>query len=105
VTNSGNGGIISSEGASNACSDTGLRKEDVNAIKIEASFASESKTLSCKSSPIVDEESNMGEIIFRCVTDDGISKDQAPYTTILKIVLDYGYTETISKEVEIKKII
>ncbi|MFH2027696.1 MAG: hypothetical protein ABIJ08_01025, partial [Nanoarchaeota archaeon] len=41
---------------------------------------------------------------IRCSYADGISTSDGVYLTPLRIQIDYGYTTSISKEVEIKKL-
>ena len=43
------------------------------------------------------------EEVIRCTLEEGVGKDVQPYTTLLTITITYGYTETISKDVEIRK--
>lgn len=41
--------------------------------------------------------------IARCILDDGINIVRGTFTTPLRILIDYGYTFTVSKEITIKK--
>jgi hypothetical protein len=102
IMNEGNGGVISPEGVDLACSEFGVRKNDINKIDVEAYLASEGKKLNCVNSNIKLAE---GENMIRCVLEDGVDAKTEPYSTVLKVVLNYGYTETISKSIEIKKLI
>jgi hypothetical protein len=105
--NEGVGGIISSSGVSDACSEKGISKEQINRLddNIKVNFASQGEDLKCKSSTSINLELNEEEIIIRCTLEEGINKDVEPYTSVLNIVIGYGYTETLSKEVEIKKMV
>jgi hypothetical protein len=45
-----------------------------------------------------------GEDFIVCTLKDSISKSRSPYKTSLKIDIDYGYIESLSKELKITKI-
>jgi len=98
IANSGNGQVISSDSVSAACSETGFNREDVNYIKVSSFFASEGASLICKPDSVKLKD-NIA--VVRCVYEDGIDKNKESYSTLLKIELDYGYTQTISKSLQI----
>jgi len=99
ITNNGNGQVINSDSVSAACSETGFSREDINYIKVSSFFASEGASLTCKPDSVKLKD-NMA--VVRCVYEDGIDKNKESYSTLLKIELDYGYTQTISQSVQIR---
>ncbi|TKJ17426.1 hypothetical protein CEE44_02725 [Candidatus Woesearchaeota archaeon B3_Woes] len=100
IENKGQGEVTNPNSIKKICSDEQINPEDLNYIEVEA-FLSETP-LVCRPSPIKLQER---EKVVRCVLEEGISKDVPSYSTILTVNLDYGYTDTISKRVEIRKII
>jgi hypothetical protein len=41
---------------------------------------------------------------FTCRLSEGISKERGSYTAPLVVTLDYGYTQSIGKKVEVRRI-
>lgn len=99
IKNNGNGQVFSSDMVSSACSEQGISRESINYLGVEASFGSEGASLDCRPSAIKLKDN---EAVIRCIYDDGIDKNKPAYSTVLRIILDYGYTQTMSKQVEIK---
>lgn len=104
--NKGGGEVIRKESIKDACSAAPLSFEDYNRIAVRA-FLSD-KELDCD----LISDSNIGymrlkekEDYIRCVLEEGISEEKGTYSTTLKVVLDYGYTHSISKDMTIKKIL
>lgn len=77
---------------------------NVISVNLEESFVSDKK-LECKSSDFLNEYFQMTgkDGIIRC-TGDLFSKNTPAYQTPLIIVIDYGYTQTISKSFDIMKL-
>ncbi len=99
IENIGRGDVINPNSIEKVCSAEEIIPEDINYIEVEA-YLSETP-LVCQPTPIKLQEE---EKTVRCVLEEGISKNLQSYTTILTINFDYGYTESISKKVEIRKI-
>jgi len=107
INNKGNGEVIDKDKITDVCSSVGVDYKTWNTIYVEAFLYD--KQLDCKPKK-EGEESKIGylrlkskEDFVKCTDEDGIEKDRATYKTPLKIKLSYGYTETISKEIIIKK--
>jgi len=98
LQNNGQGEVINSRKVRDMCSSTTISRDDINLLNIEADLYGE--LLSCKPEilKLRDQDNTV-----RCTLEKGVSKDVEPYTSILSVVLDYGYTETISQNVEIRK--
>ena len=72
--------------------------DKINNIEVEAYLSG--SLLECKpENPKLKEK----EVVVRCTLEEGIGKDVPPYTTLLTIDIKYGYTETISQNIEIRK--
>ncbi len=100
IENVAKGEVVNHNSVENMCSDEEINPNDLNHIEVEA-YLSETP-LVCEPSPI---KLQNQEKVVRCVLEEGISKDVQSYTTILTVNLDYGYTDTISKRVDIRRII
>ncbi len=100
IENRGGGEVTNPNSIKKICSEEQINPEDLNYIEVEA-FLSETP-LVCRPSPI---KLQGREKVVRCSLEEGISKEIPSYSTILTVKLDYGYTDTISKRVEIRKII
>jgi hypothetical protein len=111
IENKGNGEVINLENYKKVCSKEALEYRDYNTIFIEAFLSG--KEMDCTpKEDFLNEVEKRGYIrlkskkdIIRCVLEEGLSQNKPSYTTPLKIVLSYGYTFTISKDVTIEKIL
>ena len=103
--NKGDGEILSIDAVQKACSSSSLLNEDINVVKINAYLSG--KKLDCepkeKEIAIVKLKDKQGKI--RCTLKEGLDTTQGTYMTPLQITAEYGYTFTISKEIEIKRMI
>jgi len=105
VENKGNGEVVKKEGYAKAC-DAEIGKSDplnnfFNVVKIQAKLSTE--TLNCKQGDydnIVLLDGKKG--IIKCSPTKLESENKA-YLAPLSIVLDYGYTKTISKDFKIER--
>jgi len=97
-SNVGDGTIIKKDRADAACSAQPLAKDDVNTIRISA-VISETK-LSCNPE-ILKLRDNMDYTI--CTHEQGISEDNPSYYAPITITAEYGYMETISRQVTLVK--
>lgn len=102
IKNVGKGQVIDSTKVADMCSAKGISREDINTMNLTANLGDEKKALVCNPSvlKLKDKEEEV-----RCTFETGIDKEVQPYTTILGVELDYGYTESVSKSVEIRKVI
>ncbi len=98
IRNSGNGVVISSDSVT-ACSSSSIQKDDVNELGIKAKLFD--KRLTCSPEVFRLNEDNEAEVT--CELSSGINPEQTAYISVLVVELDYGYTFSISKKVEIKK--
>jgi len=111
IKNAAKGGVTAEDKVEAACSATALAYEELNVVKIEAFLGGERKELNCEpKKDSVDAKEKSGfvklkknEGLARCVLEEGIDINEGTYTSPLEIVLDYGYTFTISKAITIKK--
>ena len=98
IRNQGLGEVISSDSVDDICSSKTVDYDAINNIEIEAYLSG--SLLECKpENPRLKDK----EEIVRCTLEEGIGKDVQPYTTLLTVIIDYGYTETISKKIKIRK--
>ena len=94
----GQGTIIKQGRADAACSAQPLAKDDINTIKVSA-VLSETK-LSCKPELLKLRE---GMDYTLCTHEQGIDENNPSYYAPLTITAEYGYMETISKQVTLMK--
>lgn len=97
-SNVGEGTIIKNNRADTACSAQPLAKDDVNIIKVSA-VLSETK-LSCKPELLKLRE---GMDYTICTHEQGIDENNPSYYAPLTITAEYGYMETISKQITLMK--
>lgn len=107
LENKGNGEVITSDKYEKACTSQALAYEDFNRIKIAVTLSKDTE-LDCNVG--VDDKTYGVRLrgkkdIVRCTARVSIDTNTDAYTTQLKIVLDYGYTTTISKDITIEKIL
>jgi len=98
VQNKGIGHVIDKNRVSTVCGSEGLDYKDWNTIQVKVMLAN--TELVCRPTPLRLEQQ---EDFVVCSLDKGIEKTAAPYSTLLNIFLDYGYTSTISSKVTIEK--
>ncbi len=97
IENKGNGGVISSDKVEDVCSSKPLKPEDFNKIKISASLLG--KSLECGDGTIRLKD---GGARVECKSSTSITDPDA-YTTPLGIILEYGYTSSISTGIVMEK--
>jgi len=100
IRNAGQGQVIKLEDVEKVCTSSPLKKDSFNTVYIKAKLGL--KDLDCKGN---DKDNSIhisdGEGIAKCSMQQTI-ENTPPYTSILQIELDYGYTESISTTVNIK---
>lgn len=112
IQNKGNGQVINQTKVKEACSASGIKKEDLNRLNMEAML--NDKPLFCEIKPLrlIDEEDYVRCGMYdkdkteqeNVAEGNGYDKSMVnSFFTPIKIVLDYGYTFTISKQVTIEK--
>lgn len=101
INNAGNGEVIKTESYNDMCSSAQVNYEDLNKVSVRAYLAEEE--LNCKPEEFKLSENEDFNTI-RCSLDNGIGVSVPAYTSILSVILDYGYTETISKDIEIRQL-
>lgn len=111
VKNLGNGEVVKKEKVRAACSAEPIGYKEWNNINIKAyiSTMEEENKLDCDI--IKEGTKDDGTIILkqkedtvRCVYEEGFDEKKGAFSSPLYIILDYGYTDTISREVKIKKV-
>ena len=109
VKNIGNGEVIKENKVEDACSSKAITYEEWSNINIKAyiSTIEEENKLDCD----VINEGTDGTIILkkkedaiRCSYEKGFNEEKGVFSSPLYIILDYGYTNTMSREVRVKKI-
>jgi hypothetical protein len=100
VNNVGKGEVISTDSVSDICSANTVNYDNINNIEVEAYLSGYLLTCSPENLKLKNKEE-----VVRCILEEGIDKKEPSYTTLLTITVKYGYTETISKKVEIRKYI
>ncbi len=131
VQNSGNGRIINAEKTQQACTATGLESKDYNMVFLKEFVLSsevlkydfngydpstgkeinteDGDTITCSPNPLI--LKNDGNDYITCVVNSDYAEQdmfaitQAPYSTTIAMLFEYGYTLSQSKEVTIQKII
>lgn len=105
IQNIGDGQPTKPEAISKVCKGESLEHKDFNMIKIGAKLSD--KELDCN---LISDQEVTGEVrlkdkkgIGRCSLEEGINKEKGTYLTPLSVTLDYGYTSSISKEIDIKR--
>lgn len=112
VKNLGNGEVVKKEKVADACSSQPMGREEWNIINVKAYISNmeEKNKLDCD---ITNEVRNEDGIIIlkqkedsiKCVYEEGIDETKGAFSSLVYIILDYGYTDTISREVKIKKVL
>jgi hypothetical protein len=104
LQNSGSGTVIKKGSVATVCGSSQLNSDTYNSVKLSALEFSNYKLndFTC----IPDELSLRNEEDFIvCTLNNGIDRKSTPtYVTPLKIQIDYGYTQSDSKQIKIKKI-
>jgi len=108
IKNKGNGEVVNKNNVMDACSSINLSHEAFNTIFIKAKLSDE--PLDCSPKEIQGSETKEGYIrlkekedFVRCTLTAGVSKSVGTYSTPLTVELDYGYTLSVSRDVEILK--
>lgn len=97
--NVGGGTILKSGKADVACSGQPLAKGDINSLKVSAAL-SETK-LKCRPENFTLRD-NQDYVI--CTHENGIDKSIPAYNAPLTIIAEYGYMETVSREITVIKV-
>jgi len=113
VKNLGNGEVIREDKVEGACSSERLGQGEWNNIKVKAyisTMTDEKNKLDCNI--IGGDKYDNGTLILkqkedsiRCSYEEGFKQIKGTFSSPLYIILDYGYTDTISKDVKIRKVV
>jgi hypothetical protein len=98
IDNKGKGEVIDASKIDDACSSGSLNSEDINKLKISAYLSG--IPLECNSNEL--KLKNKQDKVI-CSLKEGVKKDEPAFTTLLSVIIEYGYTQTISKKITIKK--
>ncbi|MBW2979952.1 hypothetical protein KY360_00865 [Candidatus Woesearchaeota archaeon] len=99
IENKKKGEVVKTDVVREACSGEPIDFKDFNVVKVSAKLFD--KPLTCTPSTAKLKE---GKDEIRCILDEGISKDEGTHTETLNLELDYGYTNTMSTTIDIKKL-
>ena len=99
MKNVGRGEIIDTDAVQRLCSSAPVNKEDFNQISVTATLGG--RTLSCKPK---DFQLFKDKDFVICTLPQGLDVKLGSYVTPLVVDLEYGYTESISKKIEIRRI-
>jgi hypothetical protein len=105
VNNVGNGEVLKPGTKDKACDSKGLGDDSWNIVHVEAELGGDKLNCSPK-----DENGNSyvnliyGEDFLKCTSNKILENSNKPYVTLLNVNLTYGYTNSVSKLVKIKKI-
>ena len=106
IENKGAGVVIKKDSVKDFCTKSDTTHENFNIVYIDAFLSN--KPLTCKLD--VEERNGLGHIklkdkkdMIRCALEEGIPRNIDPYLSPLKIVLKYGYTQSISSSYFIQK--
>lgn len=107
VENKGPGLVIKEESVNDFCTKSNTEHGNYNIVYVEAYLSDKKLVCRLESKPNSDE---LGHIklkdkkdIIRCYQEEGIPRTYDPYLSPLKIVLKYGYTQSISANYFIMK--
>lgn len=100
VQNKGKGQVLNYNPAyiRSACTNEPKNTDTWNVISVEAILGNDQ--LTCTPAPL---HLKNKEDFVKCELPSGIDKTRSAYTSTLQISLRYGYTSTISKEIELKR--
>jgi hypothetical protein len=112
IKNKGKGNVISRDKVVEACSDSGLLRDDWNMVILDSLkltykdlkyvYGATDNDFECKVHPIR-LEGNEGEVRCTLLDDHAMDKsDIAAFTTQLNVRLSYGYTFSVGREVVIE---
>ena len=100
MANVGDGTLTSPGSLREACSPTGLTKEKINTVTVHAWLSDKALTCSGEEQAVRFKDNSAS---IRCSLDEGIPSVFGTYTSLLRIEIEYGYTTTKVKEMEIRK--
>ena len=105
ITNKGKGTVISSGKSDEVCNKESIGFDTYNTLKItELEFSNHNlNNFECLPSDLV--LLNNEDFITCTYKGTDITKNSPTYLTPLKVAFEYGYTESISKEIKIRKIL
>ena len=109
IGNKGNGLVVSKDKINEACTGQSLQHTDLNNVTIKAMLSD--SILDCSVEGSNEESAKLRlrdkEDVVRCMIrdEDLIDSNTDAYSSPLQIVLDYGYTFTISKNIIIEKVL
>jgi hypothetical protein len=98
--NPGGGQIVAPDKVSEACS--GRAVENINHGEVKAYLVD--KELSCAKEGKAQVSFEKGRNVVRCTLPEGIDKTLAPFNSVLRVEVDYGYSSTISRSVQIARL-
>jgi hypothetical protein len=98
VENVKDGRVIRSSKARDLCSARALQKQDIDVIEVSVELSD--RRLSCNKD-FLKLENGVDKVV--CSLESGIDPDEPAYTTLLKIILDYGYSQTVTQNIILKE--
>ena len=100
MRNAGKGFIVSKDRIYEACTPEALKKEEFNVAGLKVTLSD--SDLKCRPDSL-----NFvgGQATVVCTLEEGIDKRQGTYTAPLIIEMNYGYATSITKQIEVKKLL
>ncbi len=98
----GNGRVIGKEYVEAECSSGPVEYNLIN-VKAYISTMDENNKLDCDNEGSLTLKRKEGSLV--CVYEEGFNEDKGTYSSPLYIIMDYGYADSISRDVKIKNIV
>lgn len=98
--NRGQGKVIKPEMVQTACTSGALSRDDLNGIHISSALLS-GEPLKCDPEYVLLRD---GKGTSYCTLENGINKAASAYTSSISVEVEYGYTNNIGKQFEIRKV-
>ncbi len=103
VKNKGKGQVVDFFKTEDACSSTGLLKDDIDIVYVEASLGN--RELICSPNALKLKKSTpMSKDVVKCTFKEGLNPGELNFETPLNVKIHYGYTESFSKKITVNKI-
>jgi hypothetical protein len=97
VDNLGDGQVLAPESVADAC--TGKPVQGMNHANVHVFLVDQE--LSCSKQGTATVSFQPGQNVVRCSLPDGITKTAGAYNSVLRVEVDYGYSSTVSRQVQI----
>ncbi|MFH1510475.1 MAG: hypothetical protein ABIF10_02190 [Candidatus Woesearchaeota archaeon] len=99
IRNVGNGEVYSQSIMEDACGSSAISKDNINMVSIKANVAGRGLQCTPQQVHLKDKEG-----IVKCSMEQGVSKAGNAFSSPLVVEIDYGYSFTVSRSVEIRRL-